>query len=77
MKVVTLKYLFMSKDMEDGRVGVKYVTDTEEAHKEFQLKLKSDDSILGCVYEYISEVEISLTGVVTTVKPMLVKVKEV
>lgn len=77
MKVVTLKYLFVSKDMEDGRVGVKYVTDTEEAHKDFQLKLKSDDSIYGCLYEYIGEVDLSLSGVVTTVKPMPVKEKEV
>lgn len=77
MKLVTLKYLFISKDMDDGRVGVKYVTDTEEAHKDFQLKLKSDDSILGCLYEYVSEVDLSLIGVVTTVIPMPVKEREV
>lgn len=77
MKLVTLKYLFVSKDMEDGRVGVKYVTDTEDTHKDFQLKLKADDSILGCLYEYVNEIDLSLSGFTTTVKPMPVKEKVV
>lgn len=70
MKLLTLKYLFRMKDTPEKSVCVKYVTDVEEAHKELQTKIKFDETVLGCIFEYVSEIDLSQVGITTTVKPI-------
>lgn len=70
MKLLTLKYLFRMKDTPESSICVKFVTDTDEAHQDLQKKIKFDDSVDSCLFEYVSEIDLSKLGFTTTVKPL-------
>lgn len=73
MKLFTYKYLFKTVDMEQDKIGVKIVTDTEEGHAWFVEQIgnpENDILCLGLLREYLGEIECSRIGVVDTIIPM-------
>lgn len=69
MKLVTYKYLFRTKSMLDEKtVGVRYVTDTEEAHLTLVEQIKADDETLSCFREYVNEYDCALLSQSESIK---------
>lgn len=68
MVLYTYRYLFRSDDMEEGKIGVKVVTDTLDAIASFEEKIASDDHIISCLKEYVSECNLEFLGITTSVK---------
>lgn len=63
--VYTYKYVWQKLD---GRLCVKYMTDTEENHLKFREIIKEDKDILACYREYISEVDFDKLNFTESVK---------
>ena len=68
MKLFTYRYVFSTKDMEDGKIGVKVVTDTPHSLKKYEDSILLDDSVVSCLKEYVSEFDLSNYGYQTTIK---------
>lgn len=68
MKIFTYRYCFRSENMEEGRIGVKVVTDTIEGLTALEERLKNDSSIVGCTKEYLGEYDLEFLGSVVSLK---------
>lgn len=69
MKLLTYRYIFRTKPMVDaGTVGIKVVTDIEQAHQDLINSLKADEEILSCYREYCHEIDCSLLSSGETIK---------
>lgn len=61
----TYRYIWKTKA---GKLCVKYLTDVQEAHKDFQTAILNDDNILSCAREYINEINFNYLGFTEPVK---------
>lgn len=73
MKLYTYRYLFKTNETEEGKIGVKIVTDTLEGLQALEKVIVSDENILSCLKEYVNEVDLSFVGCTETVKKEIKK----
>lgn len=66
--ILTYRYMFHAKDMPDGKIGVKYVSETLQNHDEYVKRVLADDQIVSCVREYVGEYDCDLIGFTESVK---------
>lgn len=66
-KIVISTYRYIWKNKE-GKLNVKYLTETEEGHEKFKQVLIADENISSAICEYIQEVDISKIGLTDTFK---------
>lgn len=66
--LITLKYLFTTKDTPAQSVCVKYHTCTQEEHDAFQKQIFESDDVVSCCFEYICEIAPEKTSILTTIK---------
>lgn len=65
--VVVFTYRYMWKNT-DGKLCVKFVTDTLGGLKAFEDMLKAESSVVSAIKEYVSEVNFAFLGFTETVK---------
>lgn len=65
MKIYTYRYFW--KDNE-GKLFVKFLTDSQENHKVFQDDILKNQNIVSCMREYVGEVDLSFIGFTEPVK---------
>lgn len=68
MKLFTYRYLFKTNETEQGKIGVKIVTDTVGNLAELEKRIVSDPSVLSCMKEYVSETDLTFLGMTETIK---------
>lgn len=73
MKLYTYRYLFKTNETEEGKIGVKIVTDTLEGLQVLEKAIISDENILSCLKEYVNEVDLSFVGCTETIKSEIKK----
>lgn len=71
--VYTYRYMWKTKD---GKLCVKFLTDVNENHVQFQQAIKDDENVVSCFREYVSEVNFAYIGFTESVKEEL-KEKEI
>lgn len=69
-KLLTYRYLFQTKDMEPGHVGVKVVTDIASEHDALREALQKDENIISCFAEYVCEYDCSRVSESVAVKKL-------
>ena len=65
--IILYTYRYIWKE-ENGKLCVKYLTETQEGHKKFQDKILNDSKVVSCVREYIHEVNFRYLGFTEPVK---------
>lgn len=63
--VYTYRYFWKNTD---GKLCVKFLTETQEGHKAFQESILKDNSVISCFREYVSEVNFAYLGFTEEVK---------
>lgn len=76
MKLICKRYVFVTRDMEKDKIGIQYLTLSEDAHKQKEKEILEDDSILSCFVEYDYEIDMSAIGFATTIKNNNVEVPD-
>lgn len=66
-KLYTYRYIFKTKNDPD-KLGVKYVTETNEGHEKFIDSILADENIISCLREYLNEIDCSFIGFTDTFK---------
>lgn len=65
MKVFTYRYFWKDKE---GKLYVKFLTESEKAHQQFMDSVKNDENIVSCMREYVGEIDYAYLGFTEPVK---------
>lgn len=63
--VSTYRYIWKNKE---GKLNVKYLTETDEGHEKFKQAIIADENIVSSMREYVNEVNFSFIGYTDTFK---------
>lgn len=65
--IILYTYRYIWKD-KDGKLCVKFLTEPQEGHAQFQQALLDDETVVSCIREYVNEINFEYLGFTEPVK---------